>query len=69
MGRGRNQDHQKKHDADKREEQETQVPRMSCDYFFLSQQDEDAKTNPMVVMVDESTGEKYARIVDHKGTA
>ena len=67
MGRGRNQDHQKKHDADKREEQETQVPRMSCDYF-LSQQDEDAKINPMVVMIDDSFGVKYARVVEHKGT-
>jgi hypothetical protein len=39
------------------------------DYFFLSEEDEKASNNPMVVMVDESTGEKYARVVEHKGMA
>ena len=37
------------------------------DYFFLSTQDEEAKDNPMIAMVDESTGEKYARAAGKKG--
>ena len=32
-----------------------------------SQEDEDAKDNPTLVMVDESTGNKYMRTVDQKG--
>ena len=40
---------------------------MSLDYFLLSEEDEKASKNPMVVMVDESTGEKYARVVASKG--
>ena len=34
---------------------------------FLSQEDEKASANPIMVMVDEKTGEKYARGVGHKG--
>ena len=37
------------------------------DYFFMSQKDEKASANPIMVMVDERTGEKYARAVGHKG--
>ena len=37
------------------------------DYFFMSQADEKAQDNPMIVMVDEGTGQKYARAVGHKG--
>ena len=37
------------------------------DYFFMSQEDEDAMSNPLIVMVDEATGDKYARAVGHKG--
>ena len=40
---------------------------MSMDYFFMSQEDEKASANPIMVMVDERTGEKYARAVGHKG--
>ena len=65
MGRGRNQEH-KKVDRDEGEE-ESAVPRISMDYFFLSEEDEKACKNPMVVMVDEKTGEKYARVVASKG--
>ena len=49
MGRGRNQDHKKV----KRDESETIVPRVSLDYFFLSEADKKASENPMVLMVDE----------------
>ena len=40
---------------------------MSTDFFFMSQADEKADKNPLIVMVDESTGEKYARAVGKKG--
>ena len=37
------------------------------DYFFLSKEDEKAHKNPIMVMTDEETGEKYARAVGQKG--
>ena len=43
------------------------VPKVSVDYFFMSTADQVASTNPVLVMVDESTGEKYARAVGQKG--
>ena len=42
-------------------------PKVSMDYFFMSQADEKADKNPLIVMVDESTGEKYARAVGKQG--
>ena len=44
------------------------MPKVSVDHFFTSQADEKADKNPSIVMVDESTGEKYAREVGKKGT-
>ena len=61
--RGRNAQHRKKEDDDK----QGQVPRIAFDYFFMSHQDESSNENPMLVMVDESTGDKYARVVGQKG--
>ena len=37
------------------------------DYFFMSKQDEKASKNPLIVLVDEGTGEKYARATGQKG--
>ena len=51
------------------EQCERQVPKVSMDYFFMSQADEKADKNPLIVMVDESTGEKYARAVGRRGSA
>ena len=48
-------------------EGETKVPRVGLDCFFMSQEDERANENPLVVMLDEKTGDKYARAVGHKG--
>ena len=48
------------------EQRERQVPKVSMDYF-MSQADEKANKNPLIVMVDESTGDKYARAVGKKG--
>ena len=49
------------------EKEEAAVPRISFDYFFFSEEEEAANKNPILVMVDESTDEKYARGVEHKG--
>ena len=43
------------------------VPKVSMDYFYMSSQDEAASTNPLIVMLDEETKEKYARAVGRKG--
>ena len=61
--RGRNSPHQRI----EAEEEDRKTPRMSMDYFYISSKDEAANTNPLIVMVDEETGEKYARAVGKKG--
>ena len=40
---------------------------MSMDYFFMSKEEETAQDNPMLVMVDEQTGDRYARMTGAKG--
>ena len=40
---------------------------MSMDYWFMSKKDEAAKTNPLIVMVNESSTERYARATGRKG--
>ena len=37
------------------------------DYFYMSQKDEEAKENPLLVVVNEDSGEKYARMTGRKG--
>ena len=37
------------------------------DYFVMSQEEERASDNPMLVMVDESTGNRYMRAVGKNG--
>eukprot|EP00973_Karenia_brevis_P061730 8584631-Karenia_brevis.AAC.1 len=37
------------------------------DYFFMSKEDEQASHNPLLVMLDERTGNIYARAVAQKG--
>ena len=61
-GRGRNAPHARGKDG-----KDTKTPRISLDYFFMSSVDEAASSNPLLVMLDESTGEKYARAVGQKG--
>ena len=60
--RGRNRAHKANKDPEK-----STVPKIAFDYFFFSDEEEKANKNPMIVMVDESTGEKYARGVEQKG--
>ena len=54
-GRGRNKAHRRKAKIEESKEKRKQTPRVCMDYFFGSQVDEEAKTNPLVVMVDEVT--------------
>ena len=61
--RGRNSQHRKK----EKDEQKSNVPRVAFDYFFMSHKDESANENPMLIMLDEATGDKYARAVGQKG--
>ena len=62
-GRGRNTPH--KNRGGQREGRG--VPKVSMDYFFMSRADDAASANPLLVMVDEGTGERYARAVGKKG--
>ena len=57
MGRGTNDPHQKKKSGSEKEEVEEGTARINMDYFYLSTDDEKASRSPMLVMVDEETGE------------
>ena len=63
--RARNAPHHKKAPDDPPEE--IKVPRIHMDYFFMSREDEAASSNPMLVIVDERSGSRYARLVGRKG--
>ena len=65
-GRAANRQH-RQHKLEDEDENLVPVPRVSMDYFFMSKKDEEAKNNPLIVMVDEKTGERYARAVSKKG--
>ena len=43
------------------------VPRISFDYFYMNIKDQRDGTNPLIIVVDECIGEKYARQVERKG--
>ena len=62
-GRGRRTAHKKKAER----EDSDAVPRIVLDYFFMSDSDQKAHQNPILVMIDESTGDRYARAVGQKG--
>ena len=64
-GRGRNKPHKTRNLGG--EEDENKVPRISLDYFFMSKEEEIASKNPLMVMVDEHTQNKYMRAVGQKG--
>lgn len=61
--RGRNTPHTRRSDEMKR----GGVPNIAVDYFYMSTADQAASENPVIVMVDEVIGEKYARAVGRKG--
>ena len=56
--------HMTKSDADNKV---GSIPRISMDYFYMSKKDEDAKEFPLIVAVDEETGDKFARATGKKG--
>ena len=62
-GRAKNMPHRTKQGKEEGDE----APRVSMDYFFMSEADETACENPLFVMIDEETGDKYARAVGQKG--
>ena len=43
------------------------MPIVAFDHFFMSHQDEAANENPMLIMMDQGSGDKYARVVGQKG--
>ena len=56
------------HRIRKPEEKEADaVPRVSMDYFYMSQRDEEAKDNPMLVVLNLESNEKFARMTGRKG--
>merc|ERR1712155_321583 len=63
-GRGRSTAHKRKGDREKDE-----TPRVAMDYFYMHSTvgnfEEDR--SPIILMVNEATGERYARIVARKG--
>ena len=64
-GRGRNKPHKK---AQGEEEAEgVQKGRVSMDYFFLTKKDQAEGKNPILVMVDDESGNVFARAVEQKG--
>ena len=63
LGRGRRSPH-KHFDG---QEPANAAPKISLDYFFLSETGLSTNSSPIIVMVDESTGDKYARVVENKG--
>ena len=46
--------------------EEIKVPKVHMDYFFMSREDEAASNKPMLVMVDERSGARYAWLVGQK---
>ena len=70
-GRAANAQHRKvkrSNEEDDDDDDKPKVPRVAMDYFFMSKADEEAKDNPLICMLDEQTGEKFARAVGQKGT-
>ena len=66
-GRCRKRAHRQRSEEDKAKDRNAAVPRISMDYHFMSRDDEEAKTNPMLTMLNESTGDRYMRAVGRKG--
>ncbi len=60
-GRGRNKRHPLQ--AVDPEVDESKVPKISMDYFFMSQDDEKVSENPLLLMADETGGNRYMRAV------
>ena len=55
------------HRRQKEEKDKDEVSRVSMDYFSMNKADEENRNNPMLVMINEVTGERFARAAGHKG--
>ena len=67
-GRAMNMAHRSRSEENKREDHAVRgVPRVAMDYMYLNDQLDDVAQSPIIVMVDEGTGEKYARVVPLQG--
>jgi len=64
--RGVNKAH-KRSAAEEEDEELSKVPRVAMDYFYMNTEDEEKQTNPVLVVVNEETGEKHAVAVGNKG--
>ena len=62
-GRARNAMHKKKGSG----EDKPEIPRISMDYFYMTEANRKAHQDPILIMTDELTKEKYARAVGQKG--
>ena len=62
--RGLKMPHRRRNSDQNKEEK---IPRISMDYLYMSKQDEEAKENPMLVVLNEQTNERYARATGRKG--
>ena len=65
-GRANNRPHRNKL-VEEEDTQRRKVPRISMDYFFMSQEGGKAAEYPMLVMIDESTDNRYMRAAGRKG--
>ena len=44
-----------------------EAPNICMDYGYMSKQDQDEQKNPFLVIIDEGTGERFARMAGRKG--
>ncbi len=49
------------------DEKASEVPRISVDYFYMTKTDEEESKKPNIVVVDESTRDRFARAIGRKG--
>ena len=65
-GSGESAPHKRKN-LESEEEQQNKIPRMVLNYHFMSTRDAENGVNPVLVMKDESTSNRYLRAVAQKG--
>ena len=65
MGRAMNTAHRTNNDSE--DDEKLKVSRIRMDYFFMSQRDEEEIKNPVLVVLNEKTNEKYARAAGRTG--
>ena len=61
---GRKAAHRQRSQGEK--EEHGQVPRVAMDFFYMNEKDRAEDANPLFVMMDEETSDKYSRVVEKK---